>query len=158
MSEPFRKGHERSKISKGSSSSYISKKSLFDFVWKVQSINLIREESSDLAKRGILAAGQLYGISNQRLIRAERIIQEGTTIPISLVLHRIFKSLLTAWGLSTSYKKWILFVSTETKNPLLLLMDLLIRCKFDVYLIAVSIPIDFQWLALLQADVILVWV
>lgn len=62
----------------------------------MQSINLIREESSDLAKRGILAAGQLYGISNQRLIRAERIIQEGTTIPISLVLHRIFKSLLTA--------------------------------------------------------------
>jgi len=42
VSEPFRKGHERSQISKGSSSSYVSKKrfrfllSLFD---KVQSIN-----------------------------------------------------------------------------------------------------------------------
>ena len=33
VSEPFRKGHERSQISKGSSSSYVRKKSLlyFDF-------------------------------------------------------------------------------------------------------------------------------
>ena len=44
-------GHERSQISKGSSSSYVSKNGVFYLVRKVQSMNLIREESLGILPR-----------------------------------------------------------------------------------------------------------